>query len=71
MPIPDHKPHLHRTRYEPRRDAAMQYEFEYWSSLDTRYVIISIEAESKTDAIKEFKQRHPHKRYRLLDPLDE
>ena len=49
----------------------MQYEFEYWSSLDTRYVIISIEAESETDAIKEFKQRHPHKRYRLLDPLDE
>jgi len=49
----------------------LQYEFEYWSSLDTRYVIISVEAESKTDAIKEFKQRHPHKRYRLLDPLDE
>ncbi len=49
----------------------MKYEFEYWSSLDTRYVTITIEAESRTDAVKEFKQRHPHKKYRLLDPLDE
>lgn len=49
----------------------MQYEFEYWSSLDIKYIIITIEAESKTDAIKEFKQKHPHKKYRLLDPPDE
>lgn len=49
----------------------MRYEFEYWSSLDTKYMIVAIEAASKTDAIKEFRQRHPHKKYRLLDPLDE
>ncbi len=67
----DRKPHLQRAGYEPRRGAALKYEFEYWSSLDTRYVTITIEAESRTDAIKEFKQRHPHKKYRLLDPLDE
>ena len=47
------------------------YEFEYWSSLDSRYIIIKIEAESKTDAMKEFEHRHPHKKYRILDPLDE
>lgn len=49
----------------------MRYEFEYWSSLDTKYVTVTIEADSKTAAIKEFRQRHPHKRYRLLDPLDD
>jgi hypothetical protein len=43
------------------------YEFEYWSSLDSRYITIKIEAELRTDAIKEFKNRHPHKKYRLLD----
>jgi hypothetical protein len=47
------------------------YEFEYWSSLDQRNVIITIMAESEKDAIKEFKNRHPHKKYRLLDPLDD
>ncbi len=47
------------------------YEFEYWSSLDSRNVIITIMAESEKDAIKEFKNRHPHKKYRLLDPLDD
>ena len=49
----------------------MRYDFEYWSSLDTRYIILTIEAESKTDAVKEFKKRHPHKKYRQLDPLDD
>jgi len=43
------------------------YEFEYWSSLDSRNIILTIEAKSETDAIKEFKHRHPHKKYRLLD----
>jgi len=46
------------------------YEFEYWSSLDSRYIILTIEAKSETDAIKEFKHRHPHKKYRFLDPLE-
>jgi len=53
------------------KEKILQYEFEYWSSLDSKYIIIKIEAESKTDAIKEFKQRHPHKKYRLLDLLEE
>jgi hypothetical protein len=47
------------------------FEFEYWSSLDSRYVVLAIEAESEADAVKEFRSRHPHKRYRLLDPLEE
>lgn len=47
------------------------YEFEYWSSLDKGYVFVTIEAESKTDAVKIFRQMHPHKKYRVLDPLDE
>ena len=47
------------------------FDFEYWSSVDSRYIILTIEAESKTEAIKEFKNRHPHKKYRLLDPLDD
>ena len=47
------------------------FEFEYWDSLDSRYLILSIEAETRDDAIKEFKERHPHKKYRLLDPLDD
>ena len=47
------------------------FDFEYWSSLDSRYIILKIEAESKTEAIKEFRNRHPHKKYRLLDPLDD
>lgn len=48
------------------------YDFEYWDSLDSRNVILLIEAESKTEAVKEFKMRHPHKKFRLLeDQLDE
>ena len=48
------------------------YDFEYWDSLDSRNVVLSIEAESKMEAVKEFKSRHPHKKYRLLDDqLDE
>lgn len=47
------------------------YEIEYWSSLDSKYIILSIEAESETDAIKQFRSMHPHKKYRLLDPLDD
>ena len=43
--------------------------FEYWDSLDSRYVVLTIEAESRTDAIKEFKNQQPHKKYRLLDDL--
>ena len=49
----------------------MIYEVEYWSSLDSKYVILNIEAESESDAIKKFKSMHPHKKYRLLDPLDD
>jgi hypothetical protein len=47
------------------------FDFEYWSSFDSKYLILTIEAESKKEAIKDFKNRHPHKKYRLLDPLDE
>jgi len=47
-----------------------RYDFEYWSSLDSGYVTLTIEAESEADAIKEFRARHPHKKYRLLDPQD-
>lgn len=47
------------------------YDFEYWNSLDSRYTIIAIEAESKLEAIKKFKMLHPHKKYRLLDDLIE
>jgi len=54
-----------------RSIGVMKLDFEYWSSLDSRYIILTIEAESKTEAIKEFKSRHPHKKYRLLDPLDD
>jgi hypothetical protein len=50
-----------------RGSTIITYEFEYWSSLDSRYITIKIEAKSKTDAIKEFKHRQPHKKYRLLD----
>ena len=49
----------------------MKFDFEYWSSLDSRYVILTIEAGSKTEAVKEFKNMHPHKKHRLLDPLDD
>ena len=49
----------------------MKFDFEFWSSLDARYIILSVDAESKTEAVKEFKSRHPHKKYRLLDPLDD
>ena len=48
-----------------------QYDFEYWSSLDSKNVIISIMAESERDAIKQFQSMHPHKKYRLLEPLDD
>ncbi len=47
------------------------FDFEYWDSLDSRYVILSIEAETRSDAIKEFNAQHPHKKYRLLDSLDD
>ncbi len=49
----------------------MKFDFEYWSSLDTRYVILTIDAASKTEAVKEFKNMHPHKKHRLLDPLND
>ena len=45
------------------------YEFEFWSSFDKKYIIITITAESKKEAIKRFRQSHPHKKYRLLDDL--
>ena len=44
-----------------------KYDFEYWSSLDSRYVTLTIEAYSEADATREFKARHPHKKYRLLE----
>ncbi len=47
------------------------FDFEYWSSLDSKYIIVTLEAESKTKAEKEFKNMHPHKKYRILDPLDD
>lgn len=47
------------------------FDFEYWSSLDSRYITLTIEAGSEAEAVKEFRSRHPHKKYRLLDPLDE
>jgi len=47
------------------------FEFEYWDSLDSRYVILSIKAENRDDAIKEFHSQHPHKKYRILDSLDD
>ena len=47
------------------------FEFEYWDSLDSRYVTLPIEAETREDAIKEFHSQHPHKKYRILDPLDD
>ena len=45
------------------------YEFEIWSSLDSKYVIIKIDAPSKTVAVKLFKRLHPHKKYRLIDQV--
>lgn len=47
------------------------FDFEYWSSLDSRYITLTIEAESRKEAVKEFRNMHPHKKFRLLDPLDE
>ncbi len=52
-------------------DASKKYDFEYWSSLDAKYVTLTIEAESETAAIREFRSRHPHKKYRILDSLDD
>lgn len=49
----------------------VKFDFEYWSSLDSRYLILTIESESKTEAVKEFRSRHPHKKYRLLDPMED
>jgi len=49
----------------------MKFEFEYWSSLDSKYIIVPIEAESEKDAKTEFHKMHPHKKYRMLDPLDD
>ena len=48
----------------------MKFEFEYWSSLDSKYIIVQIEAESEKDAKTKFHKMHPHKKYRMLDPLD-
>lgn len=48
-----------------------KYEIECWSSIDSKYIILQIEAESESDTIKQFKSMHPHKKYRLLDPLDD
>ena len=53
------------------RGLVMKFDFEYWSSLDSRYINLTIEAKSKTEAVKEFKSMHPHKKYRVLDPLDD
>ena len=53
------------------RDIVMKFDFEYWSSLDSRYIILQIDAESKIKAVKEFKNMHPHKKYRVLNPLDD
>ena len=47
------------------------YEFEYWSSLDSKYIILQIEAESEKEAIKQFKNMHPHKKFRLLESIDD
>ena len=47
------------------------FEIEYWSSLDSKYILLQIEAESVKEAIQKFKQMHPHKKYRLLDPLND
>jgi hypothetical protein len=47
------------------------FDFEYWSSLDSKYIILSIQAESEAEAVKKFKNMHPHKKYRLLDPLED
>jgi len=49
----------------------MKFDIEYWSSLDSKYVILTIEAESKSEAVKEFKNMHPHKKHRILDPLED
>lgn len=49
----------------------MKFDIEYWSSLDSKYVILTIEAESKFEAVKEFKNMHPHKKHRILDPLED
>ena len=54
-----------------RRLKLKQFDFEYWSSLDSKNVIISIMAESEREAIKKFQSMHPHKKYRLLEPLDD
>ena len=45
------------------------YEFEVWSSLDSCYIIVTIIANSKMEAIRIFTKRHPHKKYRLLKDL--
>jgi hypothetical protein len=47
------------------------FEIEYWSSLDSKYITLQIEADSETNAVKRFKNMHPHKKYRVLDPLDD
>ena len=47
----------------------MEFYFEYWDSLDRKYVVLTIEAESKADAVKEFNKQQPHKKYRILDDL--
>jgi len=50
----------------------LEFYFEYWDNLDQKYVVLTIEADSKSDAVKEFYNQQPHKKYRLLDdPFDE
>ena len=48
-----------------------KFEIEYWSSLDNKYIILEIEADSEAAAVKLFKAMHPHKKYRVLAPLDD
>ena len=53
-------------------ELSLEFYFEYWDSLDQKYIVLTIEAESKSDAVKEFYTQQPHKKYRLLDdPFDE
>jgi hypothetical protein len=47
------------------------FEFEYWDSLDNKYRIVELEAKSESEAHKKFRAMHPHKKYRLFEPLDD
>lgn len=46
-----------------------EYEFEFWSSPDSQYLFVRIDADSRIEAIKQFKRKHPHKKFRLLDDV--